>query len=302
MKSSAYVLPNSSEAREDFEWIKTEILAMGGQALVLAAEALDPATRQEVIELFQTARDRDFREIRNFGQALLERFRSRAPRGPGRRRLVQSLRRLRERFREVEAVDFFGAPGRSDAARVLDELDRLAKRGQIMRKQPTPSKDLLDANDYLGRVWVTRARPGVDRMSSAWLIRRFVDPRARFAFGDAPSPKGAVPFDLFGAELGHQGSSCTFETIARRFGIDDPAVRWLGRIVHDLDLKEEAHDIPEKAAVGRMVEGLRRMCPDDQMLIQEGITMFEALYRSYGGPGARPGRKPAPKRARRWGR
>jgi hypothetical protein len=97
-----------------------------------------------------------------------------------------------------------------------------------------------------------------------------------------------IPFDMFGAEFGHQGASCTFETIARRFKIGDPAVAWLGRIVHDLDLKENTYDLPETAAVGRMVEGLRKMYSDDQTLLSHGITMFEALYQSYGG------RKPSP--------
>ena len=123
-------------------------------------------------------------------------------------------------------------------------------------------------------------------MSSAWLIRRFIDPKASFAFGGPPG-KPLIPFDMFGAEFGHRGASCTFETIAQRFGIEDPAVAWLGRLVHDLDLKEDTYDLPEKAAVARMIEGLRRIYHEDQTLLTQGMTMFEALYQSYE-HGARP--------------
>jgi hypothetical protein len=295
LKNSAYLIPNSAEAREDFEWIRTEIVAIGGQATVLAADTVDTATAREILDLFRAARGRDFEEIREGAQAMLDRFRKQRPGGPARRRLVQSLRRLRERFHETEVIDFFDAPHRNDASRLLDELDGLAKKGTTMAKPPAPSEGMLEVADYRGRVWVTRARPGVDRMSSAWLIRRFIDSDAKFAFGEVTDREAMVPFDVFGAELGHQGTFCTFETIAERFGIRDPAVQWLGRIVHDLDLKEDTYGVPEKAAVGRLVEGLRRMYHDDHMLIHEGAAMFEALYQSYGGhePEAVPSASPA---------
>jgi hypothetical protein len=306
LKNSAYVIPNSAEAREDFEWIKTEIVAIGGQAMVLAADALDAATNREILDQFRAARGRDFDAIRVQARSMLARVRSIRPAGAARRRLVQSIRRLRERFREIEVIDFFDAPHRSEAARLLIELDRLAKRGTTVTKPPAPSETRLDANDYAGRVWVTRSRPGVDRMSSAWLIRRFIDPNAKFAFGEVTDRTAMVPFDVFGAPLGHQGAFCTFETIAARFGIRDPAVAWLGRIVHDLDLKEDTYGVPEKAAVGRLVEGLRRMYHDDHMLISEGVTMFEALYQSYrahepessASPSAANRLKPRPKKRR----
>jgi hypothetical protein len=281
LKNSAYVVPNSAEAREDLEWIKAEINAIGGQAMVMAADAVDPSTRQEVVELFRVARGQDFQAIHGQAHAMLGRVRARAPVGSARRRLMQSVRRLRERFHDLEAVDFFDAPHHNEAAQVLADLDRRTKGGGSMAIRPTPSTTTLDVNSFRGRVWLTRPRPGVDRMSSAWLIRRFIDPDATFAFGDAPGQDTMIRFDMFGAEFGHRGTACTFETIAQQFGLADPAVAWLGRMVHDLDLKEDTYAAPEKAAVGRMVEGFRRMYPDDQTLLSEGIAMFEALYQSY---------------------
>lgn len=293
LKNSAYVLPNSAEAREDFEWIKTEIIGIGGQAAVLAAEVLDGATRQEITDLFRAARGQDFEAIKKQAGTILERWRSRTPSRPVGRRIAQTLRRLRERLREAEAIDYFDAPHRTEAARLLDELDRRLKRGHAMPVRQSPATATLDANDYRGRVWLTRPRPGVDRMSSAWLIRRFIDPKATFAFGDKAGKAAMIPFDMFGAELGHQGALCTFETIAQKFGIDDPAVRWLGRIVHDLDLKENTFGVPESAAVGRMVEGLRRMHQDDDTLLGHGMMVFETLYRSFDErpPSQRPRRR-----------
>ena len=147
-------------------------------------------------------------------------------------------------------------------------------------------KRRLATRDFRDRIWVTRPRPGIDRMSTAWLVRRFIDPAATFRFAepDRRSELGptAVPFDMYGVELGHQRGGCTFETVVRRFAIDDAAVARLARIVHQLDLKTEEQPAPEAAVIGSMVEGLRRMYADDAELLERGIVMFESLYRSEG--------------------
>ena len=118
-------------------------------------------------------------------------------------------------------------------------------------------------------------------MSSAWLIRRFIDPKARFSFADKPTARGKqIPFDMYGVAFGHQGDACTFETLTRHYKIADPAVRHISRIVHDLDLKDDKFQAAETSAVGALVEGLRQMYSNDQELLREGIKMFEALYQS----------------------
>jgi hypothetical protein len=127
---------------------------------------------------------------------------------------------------------------------------------------------------------VTRPRPGVDRMASAWLIRRFIDPRATFAFVERPGD-GDVPFDMYVGDFSHQGSLCTFETLAERFELTDAVVMRIGQIVHDLDMKDTRYATPEGPAVGRMVEGLRHLHADDQVLLDHGIEMFEALASSF---------------------
>ena len=136
--------------------------------------------------------------------------------------------------------------------------------------------------EYRNRIWLTRPRPGVDRMSSAWLIQRFIDPKAKFTFAEKPK-EGAksIPFDMYGVEFSHHGDACTFETLASRFAVKDSGVKRLARIVHNLDLKDDKFQAPEAVAVGAMVEGLRKMYGNDGQLLQEGIKMFEALYRSW---------------------
>src|SRR4029079_7377233 len=151
------------------------------------------------------------------------------------------------------------------------------------RRPPMPAAaatTTLDRTAYHGRTWMTRPRPGVDRMSSGWLIRRFIDPQAQFVFGDARNDSKAIPFDMFEAEFGHHGTHCTFETLCERFAIRDAAVQHVGRIAHALDLKEATSREPEAPTVGRLVEGLRRAHAHDDALLRAGMDMFEELYRS----------------------
>jgi hypothetical protein len=275
LKNSAYVLPQSPEAREDFEWIRKEIVAADGQAIVLVARAPDQSTFDDLVETFRSARARDFERLAAEAGRLLERAtKKRADRG--RRELTQSGRRLRERFEDAVRLDFFSTPARVEAATMLARLDQHIGRKPAMIA-PAASVDRVH---YSGRIWLTRPRPGVDRMSSAWLIRRFIDSNARFVFGEPERQPDAIPFDTFRAEFGHHGSHCTFETLCERFGLADPAVQHIGRIVHDLDLKESTYGEVETATLGRLIDGLRRAHPDDEALLRAGIELFEALYQS----------------------
>jgi len=136
-------------------------------------------------------------------------------------------------------------------------------------------------------------------MASAWLIRRFIDPNAIFGFTERPG--GAdVPFDMYTGEFSHRGELCTFEVLAERFLLKSPAIAKVAQIVHDLDMKEKKYDLPEAAAVGRMVEGLRGLHADDAILLEQGIGMFDALAHSFQSEaGAEPRRKAQPAAARK---
>lgn len=282
LKNSAYVLPNSAQAKEDFEWIKAEITALKGQANVFLADHLDAATQEEIASAFRVARQADFRAILKSGKLLLSAIKRRPHATPVRRRLDRSARILRERLNNVLAIDFFHAPGRDEAVALLDEAEALLANAPAATKPFSTKGEKVMSEKFHSRTWLTRPRPGVDRMSSAWLIRRFIDSDAKFTFAEKPEDvPNAVPFDMFGVLLSHEGNSCTFETLLSRFAISGQALVRIGQIVHNLDLKDERFDVPESAAIGRLVEGLRQIHADDQKLLEQGMEVFEALFRSF---------------------
>ncbi len=274
VKQSVYVLPDTPESREDFEWLKVEIDGAGGEAVVYAADHVDPAAETALVEQFRQARQQAYTELAGELQRLRRPGATR-PEPSARRR---DLARFRERLAAIERVDFFGSAGRDRVVTLLNELTAAAPaRG----KGPHPAGG-ADTGQYAGRLWVTRPRPGVDRMASAWLIRRFVDSRARFGFiTDVKSAGDALPFDMFGAGFGHEADRCTFETLAARFQIDDAAVARIAEIVHDLDLKDGKFAAPETATLGLAIDGLQLSSTDDSVLLDQGMTLFEALYRSF---------------------
>jgi len=283
VKNSAYVLPNSPQGREDFEWIKTEIIGFKGKAAIFLTNPAGGREEQELIAAFRGEREGEFGEIRREAAQLQARHRGKSVMDRGkRRRLERAIRRLRERWAQVAEQDCFGAPGREESAQALGELTRLAMRQEREASPAPPEGGVAMRNEYQGRTWVTRPRPGVDRMSSAWLIRRFVDARARFAFAAAPKKNDrAVGFDMYGVEFSHHGAHCTFEMLAERFGVTEPGVERIGQIVHDLDLKDGRYGAADAPAIGRVIEGLRRSVADDHHLLEQGITLFEALYQSF---------------------
>lgn len=293
-----YVLPNNEQCREDFEWLRSEIVALGGEATVFVAEVLNPGG-EDLVAAFQRVRDTDYRTLKRDADRTLSASRSKR-RSPvaNRNEWGRGVRRLRERFNEIERIDFFHAPSGQDAAASISALERLAVGA---KESVVVNAPVLAPTAFRHRRWVTRPRPGVDRMASAWLIRRFIDPKATFGFVERPSDSD-VPFDMYTGEFSHQGTSCTFETLAQRFNIADPAVTQIGQIVHDLDMKERRYAPPEAPAVDRMVDGLRELYADDDALLQHGMGMFEALARSFTATESATDRKLAarkPKKRRR---
>ena len=288
LRNSLYVLPSTDEAREDFSWVREEIVSSGGQVSVLEGTAVDGYTDAELVQQFRAARNEEYQRFAADARAVatkLARTSGRAKRGP----FERELRRLRERLAAITARDYFGAPGRGDAEHILTAIEA-TRNGSA----PDSRASTLKRRDFKGITWVTRPRPGIDRMASAWLIRRFIAPDARFTFAAPNSSLTArqVPFDMPNVEFGHHGAHCTFETLMHRFAVTDPAVVSVSHVVHDLDLKESRYAMPECAAVSRFVDGLRATYADDRELLEHGIVMMEALYQSFASDGAsRKGRR-----------
>lgn len=271
IKQAVYALPDTAAAREDFEWLKTEIIGAGGEATVFAADNVDTWSDDALVAEFKRTREAAYKTL---AKDIERKTRGRTP--PARR----TVDAFRQRLAAIEHIDFFAAPGRDHVADLLRAAEaRLSpspERGQpvMARKKP---------HDYTGRVWATRPRPGVDRMASAWLIGRFIDAKPRFVFASAPAdvPRSALPFDMFGVEFSHHGDRCTFETLCAMFGIDDPAVARIATIVHDLDLKDDRYGAVEAETVARLIDGMQLAISDDAALLNQGIAMFESLYRSF---------------------
>lgn len=280
-RNSVYVLPNTEQCREDFEWVRSEIVAQGGDATVFAADTVGPTgADDELITSFQQERAGDYAALKSELERAIAKRKAATERPWLRQR--QTVRRAHARLAELDRIDFFGAPAREPVLRALAAVEHQMalrpQRGLTKHQWPAP----LDPSEFKDRRWVTRPRPGVDRMASAWLIRRFIDPRAAFAFVETASAAD-VPFDMYSGAFSHQGPLCTFETLVKRFEISDPVVARIGRIVHDLDMNDHKYAPAEAPALARLVEGLRQLHADDHVLLEQGMTMFEALARSFGG-------------------
>jgi hypothetical protein len=274
-RNSVYVLPNTEDNREAFEWIRKEIVALKGEATVFAADAVGGDDAGLVVA-FREAREAAYQDLQREANRLVRTLR--ATRASGFGPHTRTVRALRDQLTGLQRLDFFGGAGSASVSNTLDSIEALVSGRPAPRASARPS---LSIADFQNRRWVTRPRPGVDRMASAWLIRRFIDAKAVFAFAKQPSD-GDVAFDMYAGTFTHDGPLCTFETIAQRFGIRDTAVNRLAPVVHHLDVKDAVFTPPEAPAIERMIEGLQEVHADDHVLLEHGIAMFEALARSFG--------------------
>jgi hypothetical protein len=283
LKQAVYVLPDTPQGREDCEWLKAEVKAMGGDAAVFTADHVDAWSDDALVEEFRRARQEAYADLAGaVDEALQRATRARRPRGARAPAVERLLAIFRERLAAIDGIDFFGSAGRDRVLALLAQLGERSRAGRTPAASP-PRQQNGPGSAYDGRLWITRPRPGVDRMASAWLIRRFIDPRARFGFAaDRESvPKSGVPFDMFGVEFTHHGGNCTFETLCSVFDLRGPALSRLAAIVHDLDLKDERFGAAEAPTVGALIDGLQLAHAGDDELLAQGMTLFDSLHRSF---------------------
>jgi hypothetical protein len=280
VKQAVYVLPESPGAREDFQWLKTEIESAGGQASVFAADSVDSWSDDAIIREFRLSRQRAYGELAAEVERMLRRAGARQRSSSRSASAPRLLEGFRERVAAIDRVDFFGSAGRD---RVVTLIEQLAIQSAQKSRRLSKVETAYDPRKKpRGALWVTRPRPGVDRMASAWLIRRFIDVGARFAFVPDPAaaPVHATPFDMFGVEFSHHGEHCTFETLCEHFGIRDGAVTRMAEIVHDLDLKDSRFEPSEAPTIGLLIDGLQLGTDRDDELLGRGMMLFDALHRS----------------------
>lgn len=266
--NSGYLLPASPENRERFEWMAAAIRSERGEASVLEVQSIDNCSTPQLKRRFSEASGSRYRD-------LLDEIRK-ARRGKAQPSHAHILR-LRQRFQEIAAIDFFGNPIRRQAERALRACE-----SSTGKNFDHGSSAKIVKSQYQGRMWVTRHRPGVDRVASAWLILKFIDAKARFAFADDGSaPPHAVPFDMYGSEgFGHRGEDCTFETLVKSFRIREAKVRAIAEMIHDADLFDEKFGRREGFGVDEIMKGWAREGLSDRVLLDRGMQLVEGLYRS----------------------
>ena len=280
LRDGVYLLPNREELLAELQAQAEDVVRSAGSAQIFEVDARDDEQEAEFRRLFD--RTADYQEVIRQIRELREELRSAEP-----GTLSAQLTRVRRDFDAIVAQDFFPAEAANQTRRALEELTLAVSRvlspdephtavGQIQR---------LDHEEYQARTWATRNRPWADRLASAWLIRRFIDPRAKFLWLKSPKdcPKRALGFDFDGAAFTHIGGKVTFEVLMESFSLDsDPGLRRVGALIHYLDVG--GLPVPEAAGVESLLRAARNTFSDDDVLVAEAARIFELIYISYREP------------------
>jgi hypothetical protein len=264
-KTSAYLLPNWPELVERFQWIAQQVIDGGGESSVVFVAELNGVSHDDIVRQFNAARDADYAELLPELKPLVSRKASSSP-----EKRDAELEKAKRRFEEIRNIDYFAASKQHDVEALLSRAAHVDR--------PTPSAS-LSREDFGGKVWLTRPRPAIDRVGSAWLIQRFIDPEASFVFSNDPAehPK-AIPYDMMGVEFTHQNDDCTFETLLKRFGLDALPLRKIGEMVHEADLEDGKFQAQEAIGLNRVFNGWAKLGVPDHDILERGFLCFDALH------------------------
>ena len=267
LKTSAYILPDELQHRERFQWLAQQVRESGGDATLIYATDIEGTSDEEIVRMFNTARAEEY-------AAFVADIESRitAHRRKVGKTFPAELERFAIRLEQIRRIDFFNAPSAEEARMQLE-------RARTLHAKKDRKPAILSLKRFLGRTWLTRSRPEIDRVGSAWLIRRFIDPQARFVFASDPRKHpDALPFDMADVEFSHHGDDCTFETLVKRFALQDPALRQIAEMVHVADIDDGKFARPEAIGIDRVLKGWARMGVSDAALLEKGGECFDALY------------------------
>jgi hypothetical protein len=278
LKGSAWVLPENTETTEQMHWLMQEIQSLQGDAALLRTDRIETLPERDPAALFHEARGAEYAAVQQHCEALLSELQH--PLAARRGALPQARTRLAKLKRELDGIariDYLDAPAGATARRAFDAVTaKLHALETPMKPRKTRTQGELPP---AGSAWVTRPRPHIDRIASAWLITRFHDKDARFVFAEKPAAvKGGTPFDTLGAEFGHHGEDCTFETLMKRIGVKDRKVRRIGEFVHEADLHDGKFSNAEAAGLDLAVKSLAAAIADDRKLLDAGMTLFDGIY------------------------
>jgi hypothetical protein len=266
----AYILPAIEECEEAFRWLAQKVRHADGEALVMRVANFGDVTEQQIVALFNQARREDYAAVDAQVDALEVTLRQHAGDLEGSR---DEIGRLRQAEAAVARIDYFGCP---EGALLVSRLERIRASffpdGSAAVEIPRAS---LEA--YVGQVWVTRPHPHVDRLACIWLIRRFIDPGAIVRYAPQAGP-GEISFDMEEGTFSHQGDLCTFEVMIAAFGLDQPGMRALAEIVHEIDLRDGHFMRSEVAGIDMLLRGWQLSRIDDADMEARGASLFEGIY------------------------
>jgi hypothetical protein len=286
LKGSVSILPMSDDTYEFCQWLVSEVKAMKGEATFVKAERIETMIDSEVADLFILQRAKDYHAIGKKLGDIAQKVSSikKGSESQSIKSVSRSLHALEREFEEVRKIDFFSSDDAEALEKKFKELESDMKKYSVAAVKHKSVIVPRDIKEYQGKVWVTRKRPFVDRMASAWLIKRFIDPRAIFSFVDeqeAKLPEGdAVTFDMRNAALTHIADMCTFEVILKSFGLKTEPLMKIASIVHELDLKDEKKKNAESRGIEEILKGIRKTAGSDEEAIEKGMAVFEMLYAS----------------------
>ena len=284
LKNSVYVLPNREECVEVFQWIAREIVELGGQVSLCEGRFFDGATDDDIDRKFVEERNADYASLADEARVVGKGLKSKRLADAQLASIESQIEKLKRRLDEIVAIDFGSAPGREAAEGLVAELAKIAasRQGTMPKVETLPRVARPEM-----ATWVTRTGVHVDRIASAWLIVRFIDPTAKLKFvpakGYTPEP-GEQRFDMYEAEFTHVGDRCTFEVLLERMGIEDSALRAIADIVHDIDLRDEKYGREETAGVRSAITGICASSREDVERMSKGSTLFDSLYAFFSVP------------------
>jgi hypothetical protein len=286
LKGAVYILPATDDHEEFLLWLIGEVKSMGGDGAFVRTEEIRSMKEADIRELFLKQAEQEYRGFEKNLNDLERKIQSirkgtTSERGAG---PANQAGKLAKELENIRTRDFFSSVLGDEITKRLTALQTSIQGiGKRASERPELVK-LKRAADYRGRTWITRKKPFIDRMSSAWLIRRFIDAKAVFTFvseRDLASIGGnAVAFDMPGGEFTHVGDRCTFEVVVKSFDIKDKAVRKIAEIVHDLDVRDEKFSNPEASGVEAVLTGIRKTTKSDDEALERGMAVFEMIYQS----------------------
>jgi hypothetical protein len=291
LKGAVYVLPNNEEHYEICQWLMAEVASLGGEGDFVITDKFEMLGQSDIISLFKRQREADYHALGKKLNELEVKLSSveKGSRVKDVKYLRTQLDRLLKEHSVIKGIDFFPSRASLEAGKKIISLQRMtaevlnpSKLKETGRQQSTIPR--RNPDDYKGKIWVTRKNPFVDRMASAWLIRKLIDRDAIFKFIHeyeiGSLDENAVIFDMKDGAITHRGDHCTFEVLVKSFGIKDKVVKKIAELVHELDVKDGKFASPEAKGIGEILLGIRKTGRDDQDILQRGADVFEMIYAS----------------------